>query len=287
MEPAGLVLSRFAAFAALLLVAGLPLHALTLTPLGPMSPRRRMALAVLATIAAGASAWWALESVAAMVALPLAKLDQATFIAVLAATPLGAVMEWRLTALAAVVLAMVLPLWATRSAVAALAGAAALATMAWTGHAGASEGGNGTLYRFADVVHLLAAGTWLGALAGFTVQAFGRDAARQTHALAAFARTGSVIVALLLLTGIVNTLAITGWPLPLGSRWTLLLALKLTLFSAMLGLAAVNRWKITPALARGDAAGPLHLKRSLVLEMALGLGVVGVVALLGVLDPAA
>lgn len=287
MESAGLALSRFAAFAALLLVAGLPLHALTLGPLGAVSSRRRIALALLALIAAGASAWWALESVAAMAGMPLASLDQATFTAVLAATPLGAVMEWRLTALAAVVLAMVLPLRATRSAVAALAGAVALGTMAWTGHAGASEGAVGTFHRSADVVHLIAAGTWLGALAGFTVQAFGRDGARQTHALAAFARTGSVIVALLLLTGIVNTLAITGWPLPFGSRWTLLLALKLTLFAGMLGLAAINRWKITPALARGDVTGPLHLQRSLVLEMALGLGVVGVVALLGVLDPAA
>jgi putative copper resistance protein D len=65
------------------------------------------------------------------------------------------------------------------------------------------------------------------------------------------------------------------------------LGLKLSLFAAMLGLAAINRWKITPALERGDAAGPMHLKRSLVLEMALGLGVVGIVALLGVLDPVA
>lgn len=287
MEMAGLIAGRFVAFAALALVAGLPLHALTFGVFEAMSPRKRLALAVLALVAAGASVWWALESVAAMAGMTLATLDQETFTVVLAATPLGTMMEWRLTALAAVVLAMIVPLRALRSAVAALAGGVALATMAWTGHAGASEGGVGTLHRGADVLHLLAAATWLGALAGFAVSAFGDDSIRRARRLAAFARTGSVIVALLLLTGIVKTFAIAGWPLPLGSRWVWLLALKLGLFAAMLGLAAINRWKITPALERGEATAQGHLKRSVMLELGLGLGVVAIVALLGVLDPAA
>ena len=287
METAGLIASRFAAFAALALVAGVPLHALTIGVFEAMSRRQRLALVLLALVAAGASVWWALESVAAMAGLTLATLDQETFTVVLAATPLGTVMEWRLTALAAVLLAMIMPLRALRSGVTALAGSVAMATMAWTGHAGASEGGVGTLHRCADVVHLLAAATWLGALAGFTVSAFGGDPVDRARRLAVFARTGSVIVALLLLTGIVNTFAIAGLPLPLGSRWVWLLALKLGLFAAMLGLAAINRWKITPALERGEATAQGHLKRSLMLELGLGLGVVAIVAVLGVLDPAA
>lgn len=287
METTGLIVSRFVAFAAMAVVAGLPLHALTLKAFETMSRRMRLVLAVLALVAAAASFWWALESVAAMAGMTLATLDQETFTVVLAATPLGTVMEWRLTALAAVVLAMAVPLRALRSGAAALAGGVALGTMAWTGHAGASEGDVGSLHRLADVVHLVAAATWLGALVSFVVSAFGRNAMAQAHGLAAFARTGSVIVALLLLTGIINTFAIAGWPLPWGSRWVWLLGLKLALFAAMLGLAAINRWKITPALERGEAGALAHLKRSLMLELGLGLGVVGVVALLGVLDPAA
>lgn len=287
METASLIVARVLAFVALLLVAGLPFHALTLGAFAPMSRRKRLVLALLALMAAGASIWWALETVAAMAGATLATLDQETFIVVLAATPLGAVMEWRLTALAAVLLAMIVPLRALRCGIAALAGAVALGTMAWTGHAGASEGTIGTLHRAADVVHLLAAATWLGALAGFTVAAFGQGDRGIAQELAAFARTGSVIVALLLLTGVVNTIAIAGWPLPISSRWGWLLAFKLALFAGMLGVAAINRWKITPALERGEATAKGHLQRSLAIEFALGLGVVAIVGLLGVLDPAA
>lgn len=287
MEAASLIGARFAATVALLLVAGLPLHAMTLGALQPMAAAKRWTLTVLAVVAAIASIWWALEAVAAMAGMTLATLDQETFTVVLAATPLGSVMEWRLTALAGVLFAMLLPLRAMRCSVAALAGGTALATLAWTGHAGASEGSTGAVHRASDVIHLLAAATWLGALAGFTVAAFGKNDSARTTQLAAFARTGSVIVALLLLTGMVNTIAITGWPLPWGSRWTWLLALKLGMFAAMLGLAAINRWKITPALERREIKATPHLQRSLLLEFAFGLSVIGLVAWLGVLEPAA
>jgi copper resistance protein D len=287
METAGLLIARVLSFAALLLVAGLPFHAVTLGLFAPVSRGRRLVLGLLALGAALASIWWALEAVAAMAGATLATLDQETFTVVLAATPLGAVMEWRLTALAGVVLAMVLPLRALRGVLATMAGAAALGTMAWTGHAGATEGGVGMLHRAADVVHLLAAATWLGALAAFLAAALGKGEGGIAQQLAAFARTGSVIVALLLLTGVVNTLAIAGWPMPFGGQWGWLLALKLALFGGMLGLAAINRWKITPALESGAAGATRHLQRSLALEFALGLGVVAVVGMLGVLDPSA
>ena len=64
MEPGGLIGARAACYLALLLVAGLPLHALAAGR--PLSGRGRFALAVLALGGAVASAWWALESVAAM-----------------------------------------------------------------------------------------------------------------------------------------------------------------------------------------------------------------------------
>lgn len=289
MDSTGLILSRGLAYAALLLAAGVPLYGLTARTGSPVSGRQRLGLIGLALAAGAASAWWALESVAAMAGLPLSGLDRETVSVVLAATPLGTVLEWRLTALAGLVVAALVPLRHTRRLLLVLAGAAALCTMAWTGHAGATEGGAGTLHRAADVVHLLAAATWLGALLTFLAHAFGRAEGFE-HELAAFARTGTGIVALLLLTGVVNTLSIAGWPLDaahLTSPWGLLLGVKLALFGAMLGLAAINRWRLTPALASADATARRHLRISLLVETGLGLGVVAVVAMLGVLDPAA
>lgn len=281
METTGLLAARAAAYLALLLVAGVPLHALAAGQV--LAFRARLVLALLAIVAAFASAWWALESVAAMAGVSLAELDQATAEVVLAQTPLGKVMEWRLTALAAVFLACFVPLPVLRLPILALAGSVALGSVAWTGHAGASEM---ALHRVSDVAHVLAAATWIGALAVFVTSAFSREGA-DTAALARFARTGSVVVAVLILTGLLNTLAIAGWPMMFEARWFSILTVKLALFAAMLALAAGNRWRIVPALERGEPGAKARLRRSLVLEFAAGIGVVGAVALLGVLDPLA
>lgn len=247
-----------------------------------MSRTARLILALLAIVAGVASAWWALESVAAMAGIGLDQLDQATAEVVLAQTPLGKVMEWRVTALIAVIAACVLPLRLLRSPLLALGGAVALCSQAWTGHAGAS---GMPIHRAADIFHLIAAATWLAALAMFVSSAFSR-AGPDLAALARFARTGSAVVAVLILTGLLNTLSIAGWPMMFESRWFSVLAVKLVFFVLMLGLAAGNRWRIVPALERGDPGATMRLRVSLVLEFAVGLGVVGAVALLGQLDPA-
>jgi putative copper resistance protein D len=220
-----------------------------------------------------------------MAALPVVQLDRETVIAVLGATPLGTVLSIRLAALALVVLAALLRL---PTFLVALPAAVALATAAWTGHAGATEGAAGSLHRLADIVHLLAAGTWLGALAMLLASVLGpSDPQELEHRLAAFASTGTAIVVLLLATGIANALFIAGWPFPLASTWTLLLGVKLALFTGMLSLAALNRWRLTPALRAEDPAARRALRLSLASEAGAGLAVVAVVAALGVLDPAA
>ncbi|WP_176218065.1 copper homeostasis membrane protein CopD [Novosphingobium sp. B1] len=284
MESSALIAARALSYVTLLLVAGLPLYALANGQ--PVSARARGMLAGMAVAAAAASAWWALESIAAMAGMALSALDQPTAEAVLAATPLGAVMEWRLTALAAVVAAAVVPLNALRAPALAVAGSVALCSIVFTGHAGASEA---ALHRWADGLHLLAAALWLGALAAFLAAALRNDSDGQ--ALARFARTGSVVVAVLVLTGAVNTLAIAGWPIAWStfahSRWAALLVVKLTLFIVMLALAAGNRWLIVPAFEQGEDGAQARLRRAILAEFAVGLAIVVIVAALGVLDPAA
>ena len=281
METTTLIAARAAAYLALLFVAGLPLHALAAGQV--LTLRARLGLVLLAIVAGLASAWWALESVAAMAGIGLDQLDQATVEVVLAQTPLGRVMEWRLTALFAVFLASILPLRRLRLPLLALGGAVALCSMAWTGHAGASAM---PIHRAADVFHLMAAAVWLAALAMFGASSLSRngpDIAALTH----FARTGSVVVAVLVLTGLLNTLSIAGWPMAFEARWFTVLAVKLTLFVLMLGLAAGNRWRIVPALEAGEPGAAARLRVSLAIEFTVGLGVVAAVALLGLLDPAA
>jgi putative copper resistance protein D len=166
------------------------------------------------------------------------------------------------------------------------------------GHGAATEGMPGMVHLAADIVHSLAAAVWIGALAGFVfLLRPDVDGDRTLYeSLRRFSAIGSFAVALIVLTGLVNSWFLVG-PDRLADFWTTLygqvLLAKLLAFAGMLGLAAVNRYRLTPAL--GDAwdkgasrATPLSaLRRSVVLETMLAVAVLGLVAWLGTLPPAA
>lgn len=66
--------------------------------------------------------------------------------------------------------------------------------------------------------------------------------------------------------------------------WTLALAVKLALFTAMLSLAGLNRWKLTPAQAQAEPAAMCHSRFSLAAATLLGLAVLVVVGWRSLLD---
>jgi len=285
MDTAVLDIARALVYLTLLPAAGLPLYHLTAGPVAPLSRGGRRAVSILALLAALASAFWLVASVSAMAALPLAGLDRETLVLVAQATPLGLALVVRLAALAL----LVLTAWSPRMplTLAAVAGLVALATLAFIGHAGATEGIAGWIHHLSDMIHLVAAACWLGALVRFVTGIWrGEPAEAAARRLAQFAAAGTAIVAILVVTGVANTILIAGLALPPRSVWTGLLALKLALFAAMLGLAALNRWRLTPALDRGEIGAAGRLRRSLSAELACAVGLVGVVAVLGTLDPA-
>jgi len=150
-------------------------------------------------------------------------------------------------------------------------------------------------------LHALAASVWVGALvAFFGLLVAGARSAETNHALHAalhrFSGVGSALVAVLVVTGLVNSWVLVG-PENLEGLWTTaygqLLSLKLLIFVGMLGLAAANRFRLTPALARAiennsvpdEALG--SLRRSILLEALLGLAVLLLVAWFGTLAPPA
>ncbi|MGF2508145.1 CopD family protein, partial [Ralstonia pseudosolanacearum] len=107
-----------------------------------------------------------------------------------------------------------------------------------------------------------------------------------------FAGLGTLIVATLAVTGAANYLLIVG-PTVEGLFTTVyggLLLAKLAVFALMLGLAAANRFRLSPRLAAavrsGDPAGAVSaLRASLIAEACLGGIILGLVAWLGVLSP--
>ena len=181
-----------------------------------------------------------------------------------------------------------------------LLGGVGLSTLAWTGHGGMDEGWTGVVHLSADILHLLAAGAWIAAifaLGTLLVRAhrtMSREEAEHLHrALARFAAVGSIAVALLIATGLVNSwvlVGLSGMATIGASLYLQLLAIKLLLFIGMLGLAALNRFRITPALEEAlhtsnQTQALRRLRKSLVIEAGLGIAILGLVAWLGMLMP--
>ena len=162
-----------------------------------------------------------------------------------------------------------------------------------------SEGAQGYVHLASDITHLLAAGAWVGALFAFVMLAMHRAATTNesveilSRLSNGFAQLGTVIVATLVVTGIVNYLLIVGASVKpiFTTLYGGLLALKIALFIGMLGLAAANRFQLSPrlevALSSGDhAQAAVLLRRSLVIEACMVVLVIACVAWLGVLSPA-
>jgi putative copper resistance protein D len=182
----------------------------------------------------------------------------------------------------------------------AAAGGAALASFAWTGHGASDEGVAGAVHLAGDVAHLLAAGVWLGALSVLSILLFtsrrdgDADALQALHrGLEGFSGIGTGTVAAILATGLLNSWFLVG---PghvrdlLSTTYGLLLCGKIAVFAGMLGLAGLNRFKLTPSLARSLAAAAPDaalraLRLSIALETAGGAAILVLVGAFGTLAP--
>jgi len=177
-----------------------------------------------------------------------------------------------------------------------LCAACALASLAWSGHAAAGEGEAGWVHLSADMLHLLAAGAWIGALAMLLALVAPRGSVSRADvdlahaALAGFSRAGTLIVAILVTTGALNMaflLDLSKLPMLPHSPYGQLLLAKLALFVAMLGCAALNRFCLTPRLAAATSPAQAlgHLRLSIATETLLAVLVLALVAWLGTLAP--
>ncbi len=247
-----------------------------------------IALALLAAAMAGAPPW---------------PVDQEAIGMLLSGSATGTAWEARMAALVvASIAALVAAGRAASLGLVAFAAAVALATLAWTGHGAMDEGAVGWVHLGADILHLLAGGAWAGALLGLVLlvaRPVGRvDAAHLTlthRALHGFGLVGTILVGTIVVTGVVNAWLLVGPAnlpdLPV-TRYGQLVIAKLALFGAMLALASLNRFRLTPAFERSIAAADHHgalraLRRSLAVEASCAVAILALVAWLGTLEPPA
>ena len=165
--------------------------------------------------------------------------------------------------------------------------AALLGTLAGTGHGAAEQGLERAIHLAEDALHLLAAGAWLGSLPPLAfVLRKGAEVEFAAGAARRFSALGIASVATLIATGTANAWYTVGdFPSLFGTDYGRLLCAKLVLFAAMLALAAANRLRWTPQLETRPLALS-RLRRNTAAEIVLGLGVLALVAALGVTVPA-
>lgn len=160
------------------------------------------------------------------------------------------------------------------------------------------EGSRRYLHFTSDIVHLLGAGSWLGALTAFVILLRSNKLAGVlqiqvlTRILTGFESAGAFIVLTLAMTGIANYLLVVGQTLETLTTTTYgaLLSLKIFLFIGMLMFAALNRFHLSPLLERSIQTGTHTvainaLRRSMILELSLAVIIMGLVAWLGTLSP--
>jgi len=311
-----LLYARAIHFAATMLVAGVVLFAVFVAApawRGAAGNSRvainvRTRLAVIAWIGlaltAIAGAAWLVLTAAGMSGLPAAQVfGDGVLWTVLSQTTFGR--AWLVRFVLACALAVTLPSllsprdhkspWLEITAV--MLAAAFAGALAWSGHAAGGLGGEAIIHPAADVLHLIAAAAWVGALLPLIVlfATAGADDASLAIARTATARfsiLGIVSVGTLLVTGIVNTYYLAGSvPALLHTDYGRLLLIKIALFLAMVAIAAVNRFQLTPQLlqqasivASRDALR--RLRRNAAIEALVGAIVIVIVAALGTMPPA-
>jgi putative copper resistance protein D len=215
--------------------------------------------------------------------------------------------DWQLRSLLAVLIAawVLLKPW-TRSRLrdlfASLLGIILVASLAWAGHGGATPGTAGYVHVAADVLHLSAAGAWLGGLIPLVLLL---RLLRHSHepswtmiacdVTSRFSNLGIMAVGTLLISGMINAWFLVGGTTNLTSTdYGRLLEVKIALFVGMVGLAAVNRIHLMPLLSKAaeigasdlEAKTTRRLERNALLEISIGLVVICIAGVLGITPPA-
>jgi putative copper resistance protein D len=261
--------------------------------------RRLFRLAVWSLLAAFLSAllWFWLE-VASMNELSLKDAFYTTaWQAVLFETQFGRVWGLRLGLIAAafvLVASALAQIQARRARIVVLwlASVVLLVSLAWISHAAAA-----TVQPFGvlgDMLHLCAAGLWIGGLVPLTiflvrVRASSSLSNMVPYVLPRFSTLSLCCVSVLVVSGIFNSWLLVGSVYALFTTpYGRLLLVKLASFAILVGFGARNRFLVKAKLQMASADPDLlaQLRRNVICEVWLGCAVVAIVACLGVTPPA-
>ncbi len=262
---------------------------------------RGRALVVAAVTAPLVSVALMLDGIATMMGQSVWRLDWATIEAITMSTSMGWAFIARIALLTSALLTIILWPSPRRLSTSVLFYGFALLTLAWSGHAAATEGWPGLGHRLNNGLHLLAAALWVGALGWFLHLTLAAHRNPDSHmvlpllgAMHRFAPLGIALVAIVAATGLINAHLIFGLGKSaevMGTTYGWLLIAKLALVAAMLLCAARNaaisrnESRTADMASNSSAKAFASLRGSLATEMSLAIGVLALVAFVGMASP--
>ena len=270
------ILVKTAAYAACLAAAGSALCRLALSRLDDGAARAMGRLAVAAALTAAAlSALRIPVRASFLMGGTLSGALDPTILGMVVESPLGTSFQVRLAGLALICLTAL-----NRPAGRVLAGLGAVlvcASFALRGHAlEEPRPVLGILVSF----HLLGLAFWVGIFAPLHRLA-GRDPKAAGALAAEFSAWAVRIVPALLAAGVALFVILTAGPITaLGTPYGWFVAAKLVLLAPLLGLAAHNKLRLTPALEAGDRTAGPRLRRSIRVEALIVVAVLATTATL-------
>jgi putative copper resistance protein D len=151
------------------------------------------------------------------------------------------------------------------------------ASYATTGHSVSVE--LGLLPPLLVAIHIIGVSYWIGAFHPLIRLTYGDDLPRIATIMKRFGKIAVVFVGGLIATGSLLLVVLLETPAALATTdYGRMLAVKLVVVAALLGLAALNKFALTPALLRGDKTAPVRLRTSITAELALAIIVLTVTA---------
>jgi copper transport protein len=159
----------------------------------------------------------------------------------------------------------------------------ALASFALSGHVVAS--GPRWLTVPSLIAHTSAAAFWAGSLLPLALVLHSDDPAAPA-VLGRFSRIAGVAVAVLLAAGtVIAVLQVRSLSALVTTGYGVLLSAKLCLVAILVGLAALNKLRLTPSLARGSLSARAGLQRTVAAELLLVAAILAATGVLGTRPP--
>ncbi|WP_159566484.1 copper homeostasis membrane protein CopD [Budvicia diplopodorum] len=287
-----LILGRLLHFSSVMLMFGISIFVVLLTPIALKSTlHARLNRVLSGTISVNlltAIAIFAAQSGLMGSGWP-DTINPAILYAVLSTT-FGAVWQWQLTFAIAAGCCLFLRPQCRFNAIVWLS-TALLINLGFVGHVTINTGLLGALHRLNHAIHLLSGGYWIGTLIPLLV-CFGylSDPKHRSDAIRAmtrFSAFGHIAVLLVIATGMINTaMALGTWPIHWSSPYQQLLSIKVALVMAMVAIALYNRYVLVPQI-KPDANHILQrFTLCTVLEIITGVVVLALVSVFATQPPA-